>query len=103
MEHYKAQWVIRWKPGDGMPPIPTAADWKALKRTIEKFGIAATRKHVERYVSEDNAWLRGEGHALRHMPRRIDGYRSTVKTGTGYTPASPDHNETTEDGTDELR
>ncbi len=76
LDAYRARWVATRRPLDGLPPACTRADFAQLRMLVGRFGAEETQLLVERYLEDADPWLLKQGHTLRHLPSRVDGYRA---------------------------
>lgn len=99
VSHYAEQWVKTQKPADGKPPDITQADRGQARQLVGKYGLEACKDYVDRYLVDPDPWLARNGYALKHLPKRVDGYRaraSPAGRSRGIEPPVP-HSDVTEE------
>lgn len=74
--HYQARWRDVFRPADGKPPVLNKADRGQLVAMLKAHGGEGWRALLERYLADRDPYLLANGHALAHMPRRVNGYRA---------------------------
>ena len=97
--YFQRRWVELRSPADGQRPTMTDADKGQLIRLLKSHGLEPFKGYVDRFLSDEADFLVESGHALKHLPSRIDGYR-VAKTGTrkhiGHAQPAPHNTETRE-------
>lgn len=79
--YFQRRWVELRSPTDGQRPTMTDADKGQLIRLLKAHGLEATKGFLERYLTDEDAFLVTNGHALKHLPSRLDGYRTSSGAG----------------------
>lgn len=79
IEHFVKRWVAVKQPVDGSPPNLDNADIQALIGLLRSHPYDTVTGWVDRYLDDADEWLAKQGHPLRHLPRRVDGYRTARK------------------------
>jgi hypothetical protein len=79
IEHFRTRWVAAKQPVDGTPPNLDNADVQALIGLLRAHPFETVTAWVDRYLDDGDEWLAKQGHPLRHLPRRVDGYRTARK------------------------
>jgi hypothetical protein len=106
LEHFQRRWIAVKQPVDGLPPKLEAADVQAVIGLLRSHPLDAVLSWIGRYLDDDDPWLGKNGHALRHLPRRVDGYRSSpprrASSGAKGWSAPSTAPAETRDATDEL-
>lgn len=83
IEHYCARWIETRKPADGKPPALARADKMQAAALVRAHGIEQAIAFVDRYLADDDPWLASQGHALKHLASRTNGYRAGAKPTNG--------------------
>jgi hypothetical protein len=78
---FQRRWVELRSPIDGKRPTMTDADKGQLARLLGAHGLEATKNYIERFLSDEDGFLAKEGYALKHLPSRLDGYRTKAAAG----------------------
>lgn len=85
LEHFKKRWVQRMQPDDGKPARVLEADWKQLGSVVREHGKEAAIGFIDRYLEDPEPFLVENVYALRHLPGKVDKYRTK---GPRSTPAA---------------
>jgi hypothetical protein len=76
--HYQRRWIACFKPRDGLPPKLTEGDRGQLGAMLKAHGLDGWKGYLETYLADPDPKLARDGYALALMPRRLNGYRTTV-------------------------
>lgn len=79
---YQDAWVRSRRPDDGKPPKVRKPDYFQAKDVVKQHGLDAAKALVVRFLGDADPWLTKQGHPLRLLTSRVDGYRAGAP-GTG--------------------
>jgi hypothetical protein len=96
LAHYSRRWVETRKPSDGKPPAISRADRGQAAQLTKAHGLTAACEFVDRYLDDPDRWLTEQGHPLRLLASRINGYRARATPSRGISPPIPHSDETYE-------
>ncbi len=95
---FQRRWVELRNPTDGKRPTMTDADKGQLVRLLKAHGLEPLKAFLERYLVDEDQFLVANGHALKHLPSRLDGYRSAARPkangARGHSRPAPANTET---------